>query len=266
MNPLRIDPSRTSGIRRRAVAEMRRKLLKFRQKLREFVIKNNSFGLSVNEDLSGVSPEEQVSGFKEWLTEAMALTIFLITDGVSWIFVYLKEAHDQGVNRTYEDLGLTPLDVTKWDFTSEIEALNDFSKSRLSRETMEELKLHLNTAIAAVIASLIANLTLKFVENRVRTPTELYSELLQAISTAENRLISLLRTEIVRAQAEGQLDIFQQTNTKNLILMVEWRTSGDKNVCPKCQANAGHTYTLEEARGLIPLHFNCNCSWGFVRP
>lgn len=262
MNPLRIDPSRTLSIRRRAIADMRRKLLAFKRLVRKFVVSEDSFGLSSNEDFS---PEEQANKFREWLNEALASTIFLITDGTSWILTYLKEAHDQGIKRTYDDLGLGPDDVTKWDFFGEVEALNDFGKSPISQKSMEEIRLHLNAAIEVLVASLIATIVLKFMEGRTGTSAELYSEILKAIDSAEKKLIALIRTEIVRAQAEGQLDIFQQTNTKGLILLVEWRTSGDKNVCPRCQANAGHIYTIEEARGLIPLHINCNCSWGFVK-
>lgn len=260
MNPLRLDPSRTVSIRRRAIADMRRKLLQFKRKLREFVVTNDSLNLSFNQNFL----EERVQSFKIWLNEALTATIFSTTNGASWVFTYLKEAHDQGVQRTFDDLNLTPLDVTKWNFTSEVDALNDFSRSNIARKTIENIKLHLNAAAEVIMAATVTTMALKYVENKNNASLKLYFEFLKQIGLIEKKLIGLLKMEIVRAQAEGQIDVFEQTETRGLVLMVEWRTSGGENVCPECQANAGHIYTIDESRGLIPLHINCQCSWGSV--
>ena len=43
--------------------------------------------------------------------------------------------------------------------------------------------------------------------------------------------------------------------------MAEWSTAGDDMVCPSCGELEGVIMTVKEARGLLPYHPNCRCSW-----
>ena len=76
------------------------------------------------------------------------------------------------------------------------------------------------------------------------------------------RATRLSRTEIIRAHAESSLNRYQQYGIEGVSAQVEWLTASDP--CEKCEALAkknGGVYTIEEARGLIPLHPNCRCGW-----
>lgn len=42
--------------------------------------------------------------------------------------------------------------------------------------------------------------------------------------------------------------------------MVAWATAGDELVCPQCEALEDQIFTLETARGMLPLHPNCRCA------
>lgn len=44
-------------------------------------------------------------------------------------------------------------------------------------------------------------------------------------------------------------------------LAAEFTTQGDDKVCPECELLAGEEYTVDEARGVIPVHPNCRCTW-----
>jgi hypothetical protein len=57
--------------------------------------------------------------------------------------------------------------------------------------------------------------------------------------------------------AEAQLELAQATEPD--VFKIE--TAGDDRVCKICLAAAEDTYTLDEARGLIPLHPRCRCAW-----
>lgn len=52
--------------------------------------------------------------------------------------------------------------------------------------------------------------------------------------------------------------------------IVQIQTAGDDKVCDICEDFEGETYTLQEARGLIPAHINCRCvvipAPGFIPP
>lgn len=93
-------------------------------------------------------------------------------------------------------------------------------------------------------------------------PRSIAAEMSAAIDTlTDRRALLIARTEVINAHAEGQLDSFQELGVEDLGVDVEWSTAGDDRVCPECEALNGQTYSIDEARGLIPLHPNCRCSW-----
>jgi SPP1 gp7 family putative phage head morphogenesis protein len=71
----------------------------------------------------------------------------------------------------------------------------------------------------------------------------------------------IARTEIVRAQAEGQLTALERQGFQHVGVQVEWTTADDGKVCPECQDMEGEVFDIDEAHGLIPLHPNCRCSF-----
>jgi SPP1 gp7 family putative phage head morphogenesis protein len=71
----------------------------------------------------------------------------------------------------------------------------------------------------------------------------------------------LARTELINAHAEGQLDSFEELGVQAVGAEVEITTAGDDRVCPLCSELSGAQFTVQEARGLIPRHPNCRCSW-----
>ena len=82
---------------------------------------------------------------------------------------------------------------------------------------------------------------------------------IQGLSRTRARAIA--RTEVMFAHAEGQLDCFQRLGVEELGIMAEFSTAGDDLVCTKCLPYEGKEYTVDEARGLIPIHPNCRCTW-----
>lgn len=78
---------------------------------------------------------------------------------------------------------------------------------------------------------------------------------------SKTRALLIARTEIINAHAEGQLDGFQELGVGSLGVDVEFSTAGDDRVCPVCAGMEGKIFTIEEARGVIPVHPNCRCAW-----
>ena len=77
----------------------------------------------------------------------------------------------------------------------------------------------------------------------------------------KKRALVIARTEVVHAHAEGQLDGFEELGIDELGVLAEWSTAGDDRVCPQCEELEGKTFTVEEARGMIPVHPQCRCAW-----
>jgi SPP1 gp7 family putative phage head morphogenesis protein len=81
------------------------------------------------------------------------------------------------------------------------------------------------------------------------------------VGLSRARLIA--RTETVRAHNAGALNRYQDVRGRldGVQVKAEHVTAGDDRVCPICQSLAGDKYTLEEARGQIPVHPACRCTF-----
>ena len=79
----------------------------------------------------------------------------------------------------------------------------------------------------------------------------------------ETRARVIARTETTKAHAEGSLNGFLGMRFERVTAEVEWTLNvhGDAEPCPQCVALAGQIFTIESARGRIPLHPNCQCGW-----
>lgn len=67
----------------------------------------------------------------------------------------------------------------------------------------------------------------------------------------------IARTESSRTNAEGSLDVYEAEAVK-----VEWVAVQGNDFDPEfCQDQHGKVFTIAEARGMIPVHPNCECIW-----
>jgi hypothetical protein len=101
----------------------------------------------------------------------------------------------------------------------------------------------------------------------------------------QQRFAPFANTVIVDAHAHGKLDALEQRSIKRVGIVPEfrpariariqdarrrpaesefqavWVTAGDADVCPRCQEYEGQVMSIDQARGMIPLHANCRCTW-----
>jgi hypothetical protein len=62
----------------------------------------------------------------------------------------------------------------------------------------------------------------------------------------------------IRAHAEASLNSYEEAGVMGVGVEAEWRTAQDNAVCEECEEAArSGPYTLQQARGMIPLHPNC---------
>lgn len=71
----------------------------------------------------------------------------------------------------------------------------------------------------------------------------------------------IARTEIIAAYADAELGTYTDAGVGKVQLDPELLTAGDDRVCDVCEAAENKSYTVETARGVIPLHPNCRCAW-----
>jgi len=82
------------------------------------------------------------------------------------------------------------------------------------------------------------------------------------INKNKNYLKTVVRTETVKAYNETILDVYESNGIDTVTSLVEWTTAS--NPCPICSSYKGQLLTITEARGKIPQHMNCRCSWTYV--
>lgn len=78
---------------------------------------------------------------------------------------------------------------------------------------------------------------------------------------AARRAMLMARTEIIRAHAEAQLQEFENWGIHGVTAKAELLTAQDQRVCLRCIILEKRVMTIDEARGLIPVHPACRCIW-----
>jgi len=264
-----IDPTRTVMIRRRFVSEMQRRFNSLAQAVKKLVVTEDAFGLKVNPMMilqadqawRFATDSGKIDAYKKWLQKEVDSKILTVSGtGEPWTSPYIESGYKKGVERAYIDVN------KRFDFYSgsQQEFLRDAFNSPemmskvqlLMTRSFEELK-GVTAAMSQQMGRILSDGLIKG-EGPAKIARSLTDNIKKLTRTRAN---VIARTEIIHAHAEGQLDSFQRLNVEEVSAMVEWSTAGDDRVCEQCSSMEGETYTIDEARGQIPLHPNCRCAW-----
>jgi SPP1 gp7 family putative phage head morphogenesis protein len=282
VNPLRADPTRTVTLRNRFRGELLSRFNRLRYEIVKVIEDDDIFGLkgpsrSAPEVMIGNAREwrffslpGKVSAFNSWLRTKIQTTILdPLSAGRRTLRAYIEEGLQKGAGRSYDDFKDKPqarfkpgegafYEGSKRDFLK-----NSFRQpvaaekvELLVSRTFEELK-GVTDAMAQGIARTLAD---GLVQGK--SPRDIAKDLTaQVDGVGKKRAELLAHTEIIRAHADGQLIAIEAMGVTELGVEVEWLITPDKKLCPKCRALKGVTFSIEEARGLIPRHPRCRCSF-----
>lgn len=211
---------------------------------------------------------EKIKKFQEWLRQQFRSTITGKTDEQLWK-EYAKQGYMKGAGRAFDDVQgprrRRRFAPGEGDFYQGSRA--EFLRSSFARpETVEKIQL-----LAGRSFDDLENVTEDMATRMSRTLTDGLSQGMNPREVARlldddlelggNRAEVIARTEIIRAHAEGQLDSMKAMGVQTVGAEVEWSTAGDLRVCPECSEMEGKIYSIEDARGLIPMHPQCRCAW-----
>lgn len=282
-NPLRIDPSRTATLRGRFISDINKRLRIIKREIKGLIVGQDVFGLTDNppsifnsEKIQlNVEPSEwrfltddrKLEEFNNWFAQQV-LTGVLAVDAVTsepWLATYVDSAYRKGVTRGFTDVNKGGIleddnfyEGRKTQFlTDSFGAPEAVSKIRLLyTRAFEDLKGVTATMSAQMSRILAGGLAAGL------SPSEISREMNATITQlGRNRAALIARTEVIRAHAEGQLDSFERLGIEEVKALVEFNTAGDERVCPICLSLEDQTFTIEQARGVIPVHPNCRCVW-----
>lgn len=278
MNISKVDPTNTTGLRRRFRTAMRKRFAALIADIREFIVTEDAFGLEESHPFQPLTANterqafrfqtdpQKVTSFRRWLSQRVHQKV-LTTDakGKPWTAEYVGSAYRQGLVRAYLDKHKEALaqnkDIFKGgkeqflrsafaapEMTSKIELIYTRAYDQLEGITQD-----MSRAMSRILADGLAN---------GLGPSRIAKTLKDSISGIErSRAERIARTEIIYAHAEGKLDGFAKLGMEEVGLEAEWSTAGDDRVCQECNAMAGKAFKISEAHGMIPLHPNCRCTW-----
>jgi len=273
-NQLKRDPTRTTLLRRKFMADMTRRFKKLSKAIKVLVVDVDCFGLEklvvlqVRQAWRFQSSAQKVKAFRQWLQQQVNAGILTPVGGISgkpWTAPYIESAYKKGTLRAYTDLRAEEL--------ANYPSLFDGGQAEFLRTAFASpVALHKIELLYERAFSELQGVTDVMGQQMSRTLSEGLAQGYGANKIARNlvkdvskitktRANVIARTEIVRAHAEGQLDAFELLGVEEVGVMAEWSTAGDERVCIECGELEGVVMTIKEARGLLPRHPNCRCSW-----
>lgn len=211
---------------------------------------------------------EQVELFKRWLAQQLQSYVQSHTDEELWQ-KYIAEGFAKGAGRAFDDYqakikALSEGDQQKMDFYEGTRA--EFLRSSFAQpEAIDKVKLLAGRAfddLAGITTDMSLRISRALTDGLVQgqNPRQIARDLAEQVDLGAKRALVIARTEMIRAHAEGALTAFENLGVEEVGVMVEWSTSGLPNVCERCEDLEGVVLTIDEMRGMIPLHPNCACS------
>ena len=286
------DPTATKTLRSNYAGEMFRRFRALKGAIRTSVVERDAFGLGQNRGATqanavaanqgqdagiNISPagynefdfpsdERRVRAFNEWLARQVDRGILEarfherdVTAAEPWQNVYLRSSYEKGV--THADAALNEQGVIAPD-----EALDDVFRATKHADAAGMLFTRAYNELDGVTSEMSRQMSRELTEGFLQgeNPRKIARRLNDRVDNVglhRGRLIA--RTETIRAHNEGALNRYEDVRNRldGVTTLAEHVTAGDARVCPVCATLAGSTYKLDEARGRIPVHPNCRCTW-----
>lgn len=223
--------------------------------------------------LSGMKYRGRVTSFRKRVEAELSSALMTKDEWAS----YITKGYSKGVERTYDEVLATrklPFTVRKKGAVARKEVgkilRKDFIDSTLGLpQSRRELKT-LSRDGYSYIEKLVKETTRKMAETfehglETGLPaSKIQANLTAVLNRARNHMGLIAQTEIVRAQAEGQLRALEQVGVTEAAVKVEWQTSAGS--CDECKDMDGRLYRVKDAHGMIPRHPRCRCAFAPVVP
>lgn len=287
VNPARLDPTRTSLLRKRFEAEMSRRFRALAAEINKLVYVEDAFGLRPKnsnalstESLVGntrwkfLTTPQQVEAFREWLRGR--INVLLLAQKVeqaerAWLRDYIEKAYLKGMERAFDDVR-KPAMASKLDFYSGTRS--EFLRSSFGRPaSLERIELLAGRSfedLRGITETMSTQISRELTDGMIQglSPRDVAKNMASRVDVGRKRALVISRTETVRAHNEGQLDALEELGVTEIGVMVEWSTSemgvtdkGYPSPCELCAPLAGMVLKPSEAHGLLPRHPNCMCSF-----
>lgn len=218
------------------------------------------------------SDPAKVMAFRGWLRKQLDIHIRGKSDEELWTR-YVQQGLQRGAGRTFDDysrrrggdFGKSPdfYAGTKQEF------LRSSFAQPVAIEKAQLLAQRSFTELEGVTDVMDKRMTRTLTDGLVegKSPRQIAADLNRDVDgIGRARAETIARTELIRAHAEGQLLAMEKLGVKEVGVQVEWLTAGDDRVCPDCSDMEGSIFSIDDAKGMIPMHPGCRCAFIPVIP
>lgn len=232
-----------------------------------------SFSPTTNTRWKFQSSGQQQEAFRQWLIKQMQEEFLSdpTTSQDDWWDRYIYRSFMQGAGRIFDDVRKPSLkkDMGWYNGTRE-EFLRSAFAQPIHRDKVKLLSGRVLTELKGFTDDLARRTMRQLTDGLTRgdSPREVARKLTKEVGLSASRAETIARTETIRAHAEGQLMSIERLGIEEFGVQVEWSVSGlgvtkkgNLSPCPLCAEMNGVVLTLQEAKGLIPRHPNCMCSF-----
>lgn len=262
---LQTDPSRTATLRKRYAAKLRGRYDDLNAAIRTGIVEQDVFGLR-GESLqpAPIDPpppfrfetdDRKHEEFMSWLHRQLDRGVLRVISRNG--NVYIQNAYQSGLRHAERELQKAGHPIQEQDIETTFNLpIHQESVSLLYTRNYEALQ-GINQEVAKQISRSLSD---GFAQGQ--NPRTIARDLSDRVdSIGRTRATVLARTEVINAHSTSTLNRYDQAGIDEVSGRAEFRTAGDSRVCPICRSLNGNTYTIEEARGVIPVHPQCRCVW-----
>lgn len=267
-----LDPTRTASLIRLYRHTLTQKFNALKKAIRVSLVDRDVFGLKRGGLLLHVDlPPDKAwaaadlagknRAFAKWLADSLDI-YFLEDSGLhtdvtpEWIQRFIRAAYAKGASTAMDAIAVSNPEVVTISLPTLLNI--PFHRDRLTQlfdRNFAELK-GFTSSMATHLQRVIAD-GLVTGDNPIVMARAISSQL----NIEQSRAERIARTEVIRTNAEAQLNTFERFGIQQVHLEAEWITAGDDRVCPECEDMEGEVFSIEDAHGMIPLHPSCRCDW-----
>lgn len=267
----RYDPTNTGVIVGAMEAEIARRFDELKKVVWQTIVGDDALGLSVNVTSAGpakwafLRSDAKAAGFMEWLLKAASESVLGIQYGTpiasaaktSWSRIYIDAGYQSGMQQSASRLIAAGAKVANtWVDGAFNRPIHAEASALVYTRTYESLKNVTDVMADQMRDALTTGMAKGWGMEKIA------AALLDRVDKiGVTRARTIARTEIIAAHAESTLNSYEEARIEGVEVEAEWTATMDNRVCPYCAEMQGRTYTIAEARGMIPAHPNCRCAF-----
>lgn len=242
-----VDPSKTLAIRKKYTNQQRRIF---------------ATAVSQTEQTLATLPDNPTQNqIDAYLAALLALLMLPLSSGTS-VYPYVRAAYLRGVTNANLDLRAGGIAVDGAEFAVLTQAVHRLSLQAKQDQTQAILR--------SIYMDTVTGVGNEFGQDAERPLNE---RVMGQLRKGLNLAVLVGGTVLVGIVADAFLNRVTDFGIAlvGMIAEAQYLTQGDDRVCPICDAaatldngNGPGVYTIQEARGLIPQHYGCRCTWSAI--